>query len=247
MVAQVCDLDPGELDPHPGRRPPLPQPRRAGPPAADAGPLPPAHAGAQPRRAAPCSTSATRTSSCTTTSTTPRSGPRSPSDRAGSWPSSTGRIVAGPSGDEGERLPWRLPDDLRRFQALTRGTRDHGAQDLRVHRARPARPAQRGGHPPARGTPRRGTERSLAAALAAAASPRPGPAAGDERPVRHRRGRSSTPRRCLSPGASTSPTWRRRWRTADARFPALDPAQWWREVARRRTRPTPGTPSRSAT
>ena len=33
------------------------------------------------------------------------------------------------------QLPWRLPDDLKRFKALTMGHHaGHGAQDLRLHR-----------------------------------------------------------------------------------------------------------------
>ncbi len=66
------------------------------------------------------------------------------------------------------RLPWRLPADLKHFKAMTLGKpSDHGAQDLGLAGSAAAGPAQPGGQPPGRpGTGGAEVFASLDAALA---------------------------------------------------------------------------------
>ena len=80
--------------------------------------------------------------------------PWSPSSR--SSPRSRANGVIGAD----NRLPWRLPDDLKRFRALTHGPRgDHGPQDLGIAAARAAGAAEHRRHAQ-RGVRRRRAPRS---------------------------------------------------------------------------------------
>ena len=96
-------------------------------------------------------------------------------------------------------LPWRLPEDLKRFRALTTGhARDHGPQDLGLAAARARRTAEHRRHarPRVHGARRGGRAFARRSACArAAARRRPSASAG----------RSSTAPRCLAPTCCTSP------------------------------------------